>query len=509
MKAFIYRFSPGFLCLLYERVEASPLGYRLAKGAFWSLAGSLISRGLGLLSAILVGRMLGKHGFGELGMIQNTVGLFGTVAGFGMGMTATKHVAEFRISDPERAGRIIAMASATTWATSVVMGLALVVFAPWLAERTLAAPQLADLLRVGALLLILGGVNGAQTGALAGFEAFKTISRINLISGLLSFPMMVIGAWYWGVTGATWGLVGSNGINCALNNIALREEISRAKITLNFSHCFRETGVLWNFNLPTVADGLLNGLVTWGCSAILAHQLSGYSDMGAYNAVLRVKLLPEAVFGVLVAPLLPVLSDSIGRSDYKGFHQAAHYSFALGIFLLVPISLLQMTAPGLTLLPFGKAFEGSQPIVEWMMAHSILKALLGPVGSIVTSGGKLWFALSVNALYAVLSMLLAWWLVPLYRGAGMAAAQTVAFAAANSLLICFLFRTYPSLMASLRWWSLFVGIMVLAVLAVWSAAHMSFLLSILAGFLITLVFVLWQAWLQGRSIILGLEVVKH
>jgi hypothetical protein len=51
LKAFIYRFSPGFLSVLFQRIEASPLGYYLAKGAFWSLAGSLISRGFGLPSA--------------------------------------------------------------------------------------------------------------------------------------------------------------------------------------------------------------------------------------------------------------------------------------------------------------------------------------------------------------------------------------------------------------------------------------------------------------------------
>ena len=61
MKRLIYHFSPDVLYSFYQRIEISPLGYRLAKGIFWSLAGSLIARGLGLLSAILVGRMLDKQ----------------------------------------------------------------------------------------------------------------------------------------------------------------------------------------------------------------------------------------------------------------------------------------------------------------------------------------------------------------------------------------------------------------------------------------------------------------
>ena len=72
------------------------MGYRLARGVFWSMAGAVISRGLMLAAWVLVARMLGKTGYGELGMIQSTVGMFGVFAGFGLGLSATKHVAEFR-----------------------------------------------------------------------------------------------------------------------------------------------------------------------------------------------------------------------------------------------------------------------------------------------------------------------------------------------------------------------------------------------------------------------------
>jgi len=57
---------------------------------FWSMAGAVISRGLMLVASIFVARMLGKTGFGELGMIQSTVGMFGVFAGFGLGLNCNK-----------------------------------------------------------------------------------------------------------------------------------------------------------------------------------------------------------------------------------------------------------------------------------------------------------------------------------------------------------------------------------------------------------------------------------
>jgi len=86
--------------------------------------------------------------------------------GFGMGLTAAKHVAEFRTEDPSRAGRIIALSSLTALLASGTMAATLLVLAPWIATRTLGSAEMTGMLRAGALVLLLGGIDGAQTGAL-------------------------------------------------------------------------------------------------------------------------------------------------------------------------------------------------------------------------------------------------------------------------------------------------------------------------------------------------------
>src|SRR5579862_6562755 len=139
--------TPHFLDGLWTRLESSPLGERLLRGSFWSLLGTFASRALGLAAAIFAARILGKAVYGELGIIQSTVGMFGTFAGFGMGTTATKYVAELRIKDPARAGRIIAVSSLVSWVFSLVLMAGLYVAAPWLCLHSLAAPQLTGLLR--------------------------------------------------------------------------------------------------------------------------------------------------------------------------------------------------------------------------------------------------------------------------------------------------------------------------------------------------------------------------
>jgi len=189
-----------------ERINREPLGKRLATGAFWTLTGSVAARVLTLPVSVVLARLMGPSHYGELGVIQSSVDFFGTFAGFGLSLTATKHIAEFRTKDPQRAGRILALSTATAAVTGVVVAIALFVLAPWLAVHTLAAPQLTSALRIGAALLFFAAITGAQSGALYGFEAFQVSARVQAIVGLLNVPCMIGGYLIGGLQGILWGM---------------------------------------------------------------------------------------------------------------------------------------------------------------------------------------------------------------------------------------------------------------------------------------------------------------
>ena len=276
----LYGLCPRPLKLYWDRIAASSIGMRLVRGAFWSMAGAVISRGLMLCANILVARMLGKTVFGELGMIQSTIGMFGVFAGFGLGLTATKHVAELRDTEPERAGRIIALSWLVAVVTGGIMSLGLFIYAPWLAENSINAPHLAGILRIGSFLLFINALNGAQTGALSGFEAFKAIAHVNLFIGLISFPVLLTGAYYGGLYGAVWALVINLCFNWLFNHIALRKAAHRYQVPLVFNQCIQELPVLWKFSLPAVLSGIMVGPANWVSRTFLTKQPDGYDEIG-------------------------------------------------------------------------------------------------------------------------------------------------------------------------------------------------------------------------------------
>jgi len=412
---------------LWQRyLPKGSLRERLAKGVFWSFAGALISRVLALVASILVARMLGKEHFGELGIIQSTVGMFGAFAGFGLGLTATKYVAEFRVKDPSKAGRIIAFSSATAVVSGAIMAVVLAVLAPWLAAKTLAAPHLAGLLRISALLLFLGAVNGAQTGALAGFEAFKTIAKVSLAAGVLTFPCMVGGVYIAGLEGAVWGLAVSLAANWLLNHIALRVEARRANVPLHLSGCMQERSVLWTFSLPAVLAVAMIGPVTWLCNAILVNRPNGYSEMGIFNAANQWFAALMFLPSVLAQATMPMLSERLGDGDALRSKKILSYSIKLNALVILPIAIAGSVASPYIMSLYGEGFAGAWTTLVVVFLTAGVLAVQVPVGNIIIASGKLWTGFVMNSGWAVAFLIFTLILVS-YGALGLAGARLIAY----------------------------------------------------------------------------------
>ena len=178
---------------LADKLPENSLRRRFVKGAFWSVIAAAMAQGFGFIAIVVAGRILGKTGLGELGMIQSTVGMFGVFAGLGLGLTATRYVAEFRKNAPIRAGRIIALSSVTALASGGIISIIIFIASPYLASHVINAQHLTGPLRIACGLLFFNTLIGAQIGALSGFEAFETIARVSLFRGLLNLPLVILG----------------------------------------------------------------------------------------------------------------------------------------------------------------------------------------------------------------------------------------------------------------------------------------------------------------------------
>ena len=423
-----------FLRPILQRIEASPLGYRLARGAFWSLTGAVIARGLGLLASIFVARILGKEGFGELGIIQSTFGMFGIFAGFGLGMTATKFIAQYRTTDPIKAGRIRALSSAFAWVSSSITSMILFFMASWLAEYTLAAPHLSSLLRIGSIYLLLTAINGAQIGALSGFEAFKTVAKVSLWSGLANFPLMVGGVYLGGLYGAVWGMVIAAGFNWLLNHIAIRDECAKAGVPYTYSGCWHEKSILWKFSLPALISGIFFAPTEWVLNALLVNQPGGYGEMGLFNAAKQWQVIILYLPSMLSATTLPMLSNLMGENKKSQYNKMLVFNsiFMTGIAFVVavPVSILSRSIMS----AYGEGFSQGWPILAVTSVYSVMWASNIVIGQAIWTSDAAREAMAFAALRSIILISSAWFLLK-YGALGLSLAFLVTYTLQTIYLI--------------------------------------------------------------------------
>lgn len=428
IRSFLLGVCPRVLRPCWERIAASDVGLRTARGACWSIAGAVVSRGLMLLASILVARLLGQTGFGEFGMIRSTVGMFVVFAGFGLGMTATKHIAEYFRQDPGKAGRIWAISELFTLAAGTVAAAAVLVAAPWLAGETLNAPHLAPEVRIGALILLVNAVNGAQTGALSGFEAFRTVAKINVWVGLASFPLLVGGAYWGGVRGAVWALLLNMLLNWLLNHLALRRLAARHAVPFAVRECARELPILWRFSLPAALSGFMVSPVLWGCNALLVQSPGGYGEMAIFEAANQWRIAALFLPGMVGQVMLPILSSLSGGDVLAKHWQAVKYHMLLNAVLVLLAAAVIALAAAWIMRGYGEGFAQGRWVLIVLAVSAIPVAVSQVVGQAMASLGKMWAAFAINLLWAVTLLGSSVWLLSRGYGAlGLAVSYLLAY----------------------------------------------------------------------------------
>ena len=418
--------------LILKRLKSSPVGCRLLQGALWSLAGSVISRGLMMAAWIIVARILGKETYGEFGIIRSTVNMFTVFAGFGLGLTATKYIAEFRNSDPQRAGRIMGLSGLFAAGSGGLIAIGLVVFAPWLAQASLNAPHLAYPLRIGALMLCLTAMNGAQTGALAGFEAFKAIAVVNSIAGVLAFPLFLAGAIWGGLNGAIWAYAINLCALWVLSHLALRKAAFQNGVPFSYKNCFQEWPILWQYSLPAVLSGIMVSPVKWICDAFLVNQQGGYGQMGIYSATIIFQTTLLFVSSTISKPLLSMLSNMQDGLSEGLARMNIMISWCMGIVIAVPLFCF----PEIGQAFFGKEYVGPQfrqtmALITLFTCVIMYKAGLSRV---LAAKSLMWWGFLDNCVWALILISSAYFLVP-FGAPGLAASYALAYIGNTALIM--------------------------------------------------------------------------
>ena len=420
--------------LAISGVPRDPLARHFAIGAFWALVGAVVSRGLTLASSVVAGRLLGTTGFGEIGMIQSTQGLFGIVAGAGLGLAATKFVAEFRSTDPVKTGRCATLATTIALVSGSVMALVLLACSGVMASSVLRAPHLTAELQVATGLVLFGTINGVQTGALVGFGDFRTLAVLSSIRGASLCGLLIAGIAVGGVLGGVVGLVLTEAIAVLANQVALRR-ILPATVT------WRDRRAAWSELVPMCRFGglsLLGSICTmsamWFANLVLVAQPGGYAALGVFNAAERWRQLLLFLPASFSPVILTTLSNLHGRKDPDAYRRLFGLNLAVSVAVVVVPSIGIMLCAGPAMGLFGDEYRGGWTTLVILSASAVVVVLNNLLGQILVSRGAVMGRFLLDVLLAAVLALASWQLIPIYREQGMALGSLIAFAVTAATL---------------------------------------------------------------------------
>jgi len=417
------------------RVWREQRGMAIVAG--WSFLAAVVARGSNLAALAICARVLGQVEFGQVAVIQTTVGMFAPLASLGLALTTTKFVAEYRDRSPERAGRIIALSLCAGAVAGMLMTVALIALAPVLAAKGFANPELRKQLVESSGLLFLGVIDAVQSGALTGLEAFSRIAKLSAWGGLLSIPVTALLAERYGTSGAIAGLTVSLGVSCVLNALVLRSECRRWNIRTTLAGCSSEKSVLFSFSLPAYVSGIVVAPVSWLSSVILVQQSNGFAEMALFSAADRFRYLLIFIPLAVSRIAMPALSRLRADRNLGAYRSTFHWNLGFSLLATVPAAVACAALSPRLMLLFGKPFVRGWPVLALLAISAVPTVLNTQLGAAVLSHGKAWTRTGVDALLAVAFLAAAWVAVPRWNALGLAGAFLFAYTIASmALWIC-------------------------------------------------------------------------
>jgi len=417
---------PWFERLCSRYLPYNSLRRALLSGASWSVAGSIVLRGLSLLASIVVARLLGKHVYGQWGVILGVASMFGSLGGLGMATAAAKYIAELKKSDFVRAGRVLSLILLISMVGVSVTSMACLGLAKLMADRLYNVPELFVPLMVTSIMLfcIMGTL--ILQGVMAGFGDFRGIARISIIQGVVLFAALVLLTYCLGLVGAVIGMTISQGVAMCLYLVTIFKRCREYGIRISSTGMRKELRIIWHYAAPGFLTSSVLHPANMLSQAMVANTQGGFGGLGGYSAAVRwrelVLFIPRAAKRIT----LPMLSKLQGDKDYKRFMKALWANVTLNGGMALAVALPLIVGSPWILRLYGPDFRCDWDIMVILLSMGIFQAVADVLSQVMACMEKMWWNFGFHVAYGIIILGGSYLLVPHHGVRGFVWAYAVA-----------------------------------------------------------------------------------
>ena len=389
----------------------------------------VLSQPLALLSSIVAARVLGIDGFGQFSFIRSTVLMLGVFAGTGLGIAATRHVAEFRHVDPARAGRIVSLLITVGAICGSLVFLLTYLLAPEI-SHLIHNDSLPVLLTLASPLLLLNILNGIYTGVLVGLEKYKLIAVLGVLEGVCTLMFVTVGAWISQAPGAVLGMVASALVLAIARHIITRQESATMGILLNTRNILLEVRLLRRVALPAVLIAASIQPFEWFGRVLISSGGDRVGEVGIFSAVQSWAQFMTVLPAQVTLPSMAILASLYAAGDYGKFRKLILTSLKVVGILSIAVALPLFIFSEWIMALYGPEFLNGVPALRVMLlAYSVAVATMVFTEALI-SADRVWLQTLQKLLWGVTMIFAAYFLSPM-GAVGLA----ISYALANFLFL--------------------------------------------------------------------------
>jgi O-antigen/teichoic acid export membrane protein len=361
-------------------------------------------------------------------MVHSTVNLFTAFAGFRLGSTSTKYIAEFRESDPAKAGRILGLVFLATFGSCGLLALIMLAMSGWLGAVHLKTPELSVPIAIGSAFLFLMMVGNVLLRTLAGFEDFKGIAVVGFVRGIASLLVCIPLTYFWGLNGAIVGMVIISAIAAVQTVLLVRSAAAKHNLIVPFrwNEVSKELSIISAFAIPAMLTGFLLVATAWQGRAVLLQSSNGKFELGVFSAADQFRLiilfLPNAIGNVL----LPMLSKSHGEANKDEFERGVGMNIQLIYRLAMPAALFGIATAIPLATVFGPEFAVARDVIPIVMLAVFVYSMNQAVRQAFTATAKVWVNCFMHLIWAIVFVVGCYYLIPKWGAIGFAWVHVIA-----------------------------------------------------------------------------------
>jgi O-antigen/teichoic acid export membrane protein len=361
---------------------------RVAGGYIWSTLAAVMSQLSQLLGLVIAARLMGRFDFGELGIVNTTVVLFGAYANLGLSFSVIKYVGQHRIRDPRMAGEIAGFLSTISVVSGTAVAAGMVLAAPFLASHVFAAPQLVTPLRISSAIPLLNVLNGVQVGTLMGVEDFRAVCVSRAIGSVIGLAMIASGAALFGLDGAVAGYVGGAVALLVVSQLYVRASCQEHGIRVTYS--VPHWSVLWKFALPSVLVAGSQQPFIWLARVLLVHQHGGYLQLGLFTAAFAWSNVLVFIPAQLSLGALSILANLYGHGAAQSASRVVSANLVVSAGSSIVIALPLMALSPLLLGLYGPGYASSWPVLVVILLAFVFGSAAWAYRDALATSGRMW-----------------------------------------------------------------------------------------------------------------------